>query len=214
MVRYIYKITVNGTKLYYIGQRTAPCDSPELDINYMGSGNALRAYSLDKLTKVILSVHDTQEELDQAEKDAIGDKWATDKNCLNQRAGGGGASSKIVTLESLPETWESIIVNGELFIKVPVSVSFDSPLRGPTIKKFIYQVYLNDGGEEDSKLNLVGRQRLPSHIEQGCIYTKRGRYGFSAVKPALLKMMLLQLGPEIQVALLTGAYEIKTVVVV
>ena len=215
MIRYIYKIEVKNTNLYYIGQRTTNCNSPELDSKYMGSGKALRDYPLNRLKKTILSVHETQEELDQAEKDAIGNKWTADKNCLNKKAGGSGAGARSMPLNLLPEIWESTTINGELFIKLPRGdMEQEKLLRKATVKTFIYQMYLNDGGQENNSVDLTGKTRLPQEIEGNYVYTKRGRGGFTAVKPALLKMLLLQLGAEVQVAFLTGAYEIKTIMAV
>jgi len=91
---YIYKTTCLKGKFkgkYYFGQHK----TRKLDDKYAGSGRLLVDY-FKKYGKVegetynieILAFYDNQEDLNKAEYEIIGDKYETDKNCLNLCSGG------------------------------------------------------------------------------------------------------------------------------
>lgn len=91
MYRYIYKIQFeNG--YYYIGKHK----STSLDDNYKGSGVKLSAFRKQyphlNETKEILCLCDSAYELNERERDFIGDLYKTDKYCLNLCAGGYGGT--------------------------------------------------------------------------------------------------------------------------
>lgn len=95
--RYIYKITCTAGSFkgkFYYGQHT----TENLDDGYTGSGILIRRYLKnypDKYIKEIISFHNSQEELNQAEYDIIHPNL-NNSMCLNLIEGGtGGALSEI-----------------------------------------------------------------------------------------------------------------------
>ena len=86
---YIYKITHIPSKRYYIGQRKN--SKPEKD-NYSGSGKAwtkiFNAHPKEEFIKEILTTADSGEELNELEKEYIGDLFKRDELCMNLTAGG------------------------------------------------------------------------------------------------------------------------------
>lgn len=87
--RYIYKITCTAGSFkdkFYFGQHT----TTNLDDGYKGSGKKINDYykkhSKDYI-KEIISYHNTDEELNQAEYDII-KPWLGNPMCLNLRDGG------------------------------------------------------------------------------------------------------------------------------
>lgn len=91
---YTYKITLKKGSLaghYYFGQHR----TNKLDDGYAGSGRILLNY-YDKYGKTegityikeIIQFFENLEDLNQAEINLIGDKYNTDKMCLNLKAGG------------------------------------------------------------------------------------------------------------------------------
>lgn len=95
--RYIYKITCTAGSFkgkFYYGQHT----TDNLDDEYTGSGILIRRYFKkypDKYIKEIISFHNSQEELNQAEYDIIHPNL-NNSLCLNLIEGGtGGALSEI-----------------------------------------------------------------------------------------------------------------------
>jgi hypothetical protein len=222
LIYYIYKIEVKGTKKYYIGQRmTEKVARPEDDTLYMGSGVALAPYAHKQLSKTILSVHTNADELNEAEAAAIGELYRTDSNCLNKMKGGAAKKTHSYRVEDLPATWESKTVDGQLYVfcslgKVNSNCTVRSSdlLRCPTVKAFIYALYLSEGGEPINGINIAGEKLLPYEVTSRYILSTRGRNGRTYVHPAILKMMLMQLGPEVQVALLTDSYKINVITTV
>lgn len=99
--RYIYKITcTSGTfkDKFYFGQRITR-KPPEND-NYKGSGRKLRDYYKkypNDYIKEIISFHNSDEELNQAEYDII-HSWLNNDMCLNLMEGGG--SSGLASIET------------------------------------------------------------------------------------------------------------------
>jgi hypothetical protein len=94
--RYIYKITCTRGRYkdhYYFGQHT----TDNLDDEYKGSGKKLRDYYKkhpNDYVKEIISFHNSQEELNQAEINII-NKYLNDNKCLNIAEGGkGGCTNK------------------------------------------------------------------------------------------------------------------------
>lgn len=87
--RYIYKITCTTGKLkdkFYFGQHT----TNNLNDGYKGSGIILQKYYKKHhkdYIKEIISFHNSQEELNQAEYDII-HPYLNDNNCLNLKDGG------------------------------------------------------------------------------------------------------------------------------
>lgn len=92
---YTYKITLLKGSLaghYYYGQHR----TNNLNDDYCGSGIIIKKYfkQYDKIegvtyVKEILKFYNDLDELNLAESELVGDKWCTDKLCLNLRAGGG-----------------------------------------------------------------------------------------------------------------------------
>ena len=91
--RYIYKITcTQGTwkNYFYFGQHT----TKNLNDGYKGCGTKLRCYYKkypEDFIKEIISFHNTQEELNEAEYDII-HPYLNDPMCLNISEGGWGGS--------------------------------------------------------------------------------------------------------------------------
>ena len=96
---YIYKITFLKGRMkgkYYIGKRIGH-KSDMINDGYFGSGNMCIRYCKkyppvigETVTKEILEVCDSKEELAEREKKWIGDLWETDENCVNLKRGGEG----------------------------------------------------------------------------------------------------------------------------
>lgn len=91
MYYYIYKITCTQGSfkdMYYIGQHR----TNNLDDGYKGSGSLLKKYYKkfpDGYIKEILCFCKDEIDLNQSEKQYIGDKYDTDPKCLNLCPGGG-----------------------------------------------------------------------------------------------------------------------------
>ena len=85
---YVYKIILEGSDRYYIGRR-----STKLDINkdpYLGSGNWVKSIKdKSKLCKIIISVHNTIDELKDAELKLITEHFE-DPNNMNYLLSSGG----------------------------------------------------------------------------------------------------------------------------
>lgn len=92
--RFIYKITLLCGSLkdhYYIGQHS----TNNINDGYAGSGTKIAQYYKkygkiegETYIKQILSYHNTLDELNQAEYEAIGNKYEEDPLCINLAAGG------------------------------------------------------------------------------------------------------------------------------
>ena len=96
---YIYKITFLKGKLkgkYYIGMHIGK--NPDLvNDGYFGSGSVCKRYYKkyppvvgETITKEILEVCESKEQLAECEKKWIGDLWETDDLCVNMKSGGDG----------------------------------------------------------------------------------------------------------------------------
>lgn len=91
--RYIYKITCTAGSFkdkFYFGQHT----TTNLDDGYKGSGKKINDYykkHSKEYIKEIISYHNSQEELNQAEYDII-KEWLGNPMCLNLCEGGIGGS--------------------------------------------------------------------------------------------------------------------------
>ena len=87
--RYIYKITCTAGRFkdkFYFGQHT----TDNLNDGYKGSGHLITDYYKkhpNDYIKEIISYHNSQEELNQAEYDIIKD-WLNNPICLNLIGGG------------------------------------------------------------------------------------------------------------------------------
>ena len=115
-IRYIYKITClcgSFKDHYYLGKRT----TYNLNDGYTGSGvkilNYFKHYPKiegETYIKEIISFHNSVEELNNAEKEIIGDNWKIDPLCLNLKAGGDGGSvdGHIVKEETREKLRESL----------------------------------------------------------------------------------------------------------
>ena len=94
MFYYTYKVTLLKGSLagkYYYGQHR----TKNLEDGYIGSGTMIRFYFkkypiVEGVTYVrqILAFYSDEEELNRAEKELVGDRYETDPNCLNLKAGG------------------------------------------------------------------------------------------------------------------------------
>lgn len=91
---YTYKITLLKGSLagyYYYGQHK----TNNLNDGYAGSGRKIKDYykkygKIEHQTyiKEIISFYNDEDELNQAEKDLIADRYETDELCLNMKGGG------------------------------------------------------------------------------------------------------------------------------
>lgn len=97
---YTYKITSLKSRKYYYGvshvKKASATLEDCLNDGYFGSGgkdsknkffNWKKKYA-DSLEKEVLELHVNKAEAYSYESELISDKWITDKNCLNSRAGG------------------------------------------------------------------------------------------------------------------------------
>ena len=86
----IYKITCSVNNKIYIGKH----QTKDLDDGYMGSGQSLRRaqkkYGLDKFTKEILFVFDSEEEMNAKEKELVTEEFCTREDTYNLCPGGKG----------------------------------------------------------------------------------------------------------------------------
>lgn len=84
---YVYRTDIPTVGAYYIGQHRG-----KFSTSYYGSGihmlNYLKKYGSKGLTVTLLAWADSQEELNALELELLGDKYKTDPNCWNLRAGG------------------------------------------------------------------------------------------------------------------------------
>jgi hypothetical protein len=79
---YVYKIILAGSKKYYIGRHSTD-NSDFLNDGYWGSGNWTKSIkNKSRLSKVILAVYDTYEELARSEEKFILEHF-DDSNCMN-----------------------------------------------------------------------------------------------------------------------------------
>ena len=116
MFYYTYKVTLLKGSLagkYYYGQHR----TKNLKDGYIGSGTMIAAYfkkypKVEGVTYVreILAFYSDEEELNRAEKELIGDRYETDPNCLNLKAGGkqtklSTESRKKLSLALTGKTW-------------------------------------------------------------------------------------------------------------
>lgn len=109
---YTYRITLLQGSLkgcYYLGQHT----TKNINDGYCGSGRIVRDYyekykTIEGVsyTKEILGFYNSQEELNKAEYELIGDLYKTDPKCLNLRAGGeqAGMCDETIALLSKAQT--------------------------------------------------------------------------------------------------------------
>lgn len=92
---YIYKITCNVTKRYYIGMHS----TNDLNDGYFGSGKRLwfsiKYHGKENHTKEILEYCDNREELNKREKEIITDKLINENLCMNLVRGGQGGGGCI-----------------------------------------------------------------------------------------------------------------------
>lgn len=102
LYRYIYKITCTKGSFkdkFYFGQHT----TSNLDDGYNGSGRMLvkyyKKYPNDYI-KEIISFHNTQKELNQAEYDIIS-PWLNNPMCLNLKEGGGSTGKLSIKTKEL-----------------------------------------------------------------------------------------------------------------
>jgi hypothetical protein len=84
MKYYTYKVLFNNDD-YYLGQHK----TFDLDDGYTGSGKKLKERN-DPFEFTILEYYNSQDELNDAERDLVGDLWWTDEKCLNMKEGGTG----------------------------------------------------------------------------------------------------------------------------
>lgn len=106
---YTYKITLLKGSLagyYYYGQHR----TSDLNDGYAGSGAIIAKYfkrynKIEGVTyiKEILNFYNSLDELNNAEFELIGDKWSTDKMCLNLRAGGGQNGLAIESIQKISD---------------------------------------------------------------------------------------------------------------
>lgn len=87
---YVYLTIIVDRGAYYIGQHKGKFNPAYID--YVGSGKRLLRYiaknGRDNIRVICLGTAQTKEGLDEMEKRFIGDKYMTDPNCWNLRAGG------------------------------------------------------------------------------------------------------------------------------
>ena len=121
---YTYKITLLKGSLaghYYFGQHR----TYNLNDGYAGSGRKIKNY-YEKYGKIehqtyikeIIAFYNNEDELNQAEKDLIGDKYKTDKLCLNLISGGMEANKSEETKKLISEKLKGHKVSKETRNKI------------------------------------------------------------------------------------------------
>lgn len=93
MIHYIYKITNTLNGHYYYGRRSY--EGTDLDQDpYFGSGKrlklAIKKYGKDNFKKIIISLHNSEEELILAEQKIVNLSTVNDSECYNLALGGHG----------------------------------------------------------------------------------------------------------------------------
>lgn len=90
MKHVIYKITNRLNGEFYIGAHS----TKDINDGYMGSGvrisRSINKYGLDNFTKEILSIHQSSEEMYEAEKNIVSVEMISTDKCLNIKPGGIG----------------------------------------------------------------------------------------------------------------------------
>lgn len=86
----IYKILDNINGKYYIGKH----QTENLEDGYMGSGKlitrAIKKYGVENFTKEILFIFNSEQEMNDKEKELVTEKLVSDKKCYNVGIGGEG----------------------------------------------------------------------------------------------------------------------------
>ena len=91
---YTYIIESKRSQKYYYGRH----QTESLDDGYMGTGTWVRQIKdKSRLRKTILNFYPNLEQLEQAEKELIGDKWLVDPFCMNMMPGGKSDASAVVS---------------------------------------------------------------------------------------------------------------------
>ena len=91
MYYYTYKILFENDD-YYLGQHI----TDNIEDGYTGSGKKLKErIKTDPFDFEILDFYKSEEELNNAERELIGDLWFTDPKCLNLKEGGTGGWSAV-----------------------------------------------------------------------------------------------------------------------
>lgn len=108
---YVYKTTLPDGR-YYIGRHK----SPEFDPEYYGSGRLISRYinkhGTDGVTLEILCWANTNDQLNNLEKEHIGTLYETDQNCINLRAGGDQCGVSTATRSRLRQVQLDYYKNG------------------------------------------------------------------------------------------------------
>lgn len=93
MIHYIYKITNLKNGHYYYGRRSFKGNNIDQDA-YFGSGRrlklAIKKYGITNFKKEIVSIHDSEQELIEAEIHIVNKNTVTDPRCYNLALGGHG----------------------------------------------------------------------------------------------------------------------------
>ena len=141
---YTYIIESKRSPKYYYGRHQTEI----LDDGYMGTGTWVsQIKDKSRLNKTILNFYATEEQVEQAEKELIGDKWLTDPFCMNMMPGGkinasavvrdstwvnnGVTSRRLKPGESIPEGY----VQGRHYVARKVKMSQESKDKISATKK-------------------------------------------------------------------------------
>ena len=175
MFYYTYKVTLLKGSLagkYYYGQHR----TKKLEDGYIGSGTKIAAYfktypKVEGVTYVreILAFYSDEEELNRAEKELVGDRYETDPNCLNLKAGGNQAK-----LSSEARLKRSLAARGKAHPwnkgKKHKPLSSESKQKiSNTLKALPPRKWVNNGKE----LHLVPETLVPEYLEKGFILGKK-----------------------------------------
>jgi len=107
---YTYRIGSTESSSYYIGRRAyrnpGLTEAELLQDGYFGSGGKklkdwLETVTPESLTKEILGIHSDWPAAIRAEREAIGDSYRDDPNCLNMQPGGMGLGASVANLREL-----------------------------------------------------------------------------------------------------------------
>ena len=166
MFYYTYKVTLLKGSLagkYYYGQHR----TKKLEDGYIGSGTMIRSYFkkypiVEGVTYVrqILAFYSDEEELNRAEKELIGDKYETDPNCLNLKAG--GTQGKLSSYQGKAHPWNKGKKHKPLSSESKQKIS-------NTLKALPPRKWVNNGKE----LHLVPETLVPEYLEKGFILGRK-----------------------------------------
>ena len=139
---YVYMTLIVDRGAYYIGQHKGKFNPAYID--YTGSGTRLLRYiaknGKSNIYVMCLGTAQTKEGLDALEKQFVGDKYKTDPNCWNLKAGGDTPGYSLETRAKIAKSLTGKKHSAETRAKLSASWDYDkhiSPERNAKISQYL-----------------------------------------------------------------------------